>query len=271
MTSPEATTQGFHSALLRHISSFTLLIGVIGFLLLLLLLLLPRSRWKEFSSFRLQEDSLPPPVSSLLRDLLLDLCPHLPYLPLVVSLPPVPNPGPGTRIPFQDLSGGFISPKRFWLALPAPYLIPCPLRWWLWPLPFPMASLYLLMGLFPLFFLYLVILAGRREGTVYGKNGQRPALLSILGLLTLIFYFSLTACLALQAPTYLSPGYFQQIAVRVKTFSPVEVLFDEALDYERKEKISRFRFYLEVPVRRVEIETYLRGEERKGKERSGGW
>ena len=47
----------------------------------------------------------------------------------------------------------------------------------------------------------------------------------------------------------------------MKVLSPVEVLFDEGLDHERKAKIARFRFYLEVPVRRVEIEPYLRGKE----------
>ncbi len=39
----------------------------------------------------------------------------------------------------------------------------------------------------------------------------------------------------------------------------MEVLFDEGLGHERKEKIALLRFYLRVPVRRVEIEPYLKG------------
>ena len=58
ITARETMARGFHFALLRHASSFTLLIGVIGLLMLLFLLLLPRSRRMQFSSFRLQGDSL---------------------------------------------------------------------------------------------------------------------------------------------------------------------------------------------------------------------
>jgi hypothetical protein len=258
ITTPKTMARGFHYALLRHTSSFTLLIGVIGLLLLLFLLLLPRSRRKEFSSFRLEGDPL------LIPFLLFSGTYYLIFARISRTfLWWYPFP----LFPILALGQGYF----FWICLEASSA-PKDRGWpfQVLPLFLPLMALaftlshglsYLLIGLLPLFFLYLVILWGRRGGSVYGKNGQTPNLLSTLGLLTLAFYFSLSAYLVLQAPTYHSPDRFQQIAMQVKALSPVEVLFDEALDHERQAKIARFHFYLELPIRRVEIEPYLRGKE----------
>jgi hypothetical protein len=225
--------------------------------MLLFLLLLPRSRRKEFSSFPLQGDSL------LIPFLLFSGTYYLIFAGISRTfLWWYPFP----LFPILALGQGYL----FWICLEASS-VPKDRGWpfQLLPLFLPLVALaftlshgfsYLWIGLLPLFFLYLVILWGRRGGGVYGKNGQTPILLSTLGLFTLAVYFSLSAYLVLQAPTYHSPDRFQQIATQVKALSPVEVLFDEAPDHERQAKIARFRFYLEVPVRRVEIEPYLRGE-----------
>jgi 4-amino-4-deoxy-L-arabinose transferase-like glycosyltransferase len=257
ITARETMARGFHSALLRHTSSFTLLIGTIGLSLLLLLLLLPTSPRTRFSRFRLQAESL------LLPFLLFSGTYYLIFAGISRTfLWWYPFP----LFPILALGQGYF----LWACLEASYdpresgwpfqlLALClPVLTWAFALSHGLHML--LIPLTALFFLYLVMLwkgSGKRAD---GQGKPRPALLPTLALCFPVIYFSLAAHSSLQAPTYHSPDYFQQIASQVKALSPAEVLFDESVDHERKEKVSRFRFYLDVPVRTVKIEPYLKGE-----------
>ncbi len=96
---------------------------------------------------------------------------------------------------------------------------------------------------------------------VFRKASFRKAGPSLrLRAFSLDFYFSLPLARPRRLPIPILSNVLQ-IATQVKGASPVKVPLAEALDHGRNEKISRFRFYLEAPVRRVEIEPHLRGKE----------
>jgi hypothetical protein len=112
---------------------------------------------------------------------------------------------------------------------------------------------YISIPLLLLSLIYLALLArGPRE---------KPHLFPLLGILLLLLYFSLGSYLASKSRTYHYPDPYPKVAQQVELLGTQEVLFDANIDDGLSDKIFPLRFYLEIPVKKAQIEPYLCGKE----------
>jgi hypothetical protein len=112
----------------------------------------------------------------------------------------------------------------------------------------------------PLFLLSLIYLALYARG-----SKEKPHLFSLTGILLLFLYFSLSSYLASKSRTYRSPDPYPEVARQVKLLGAEEVLFDADIGGSTSDKIYPLKFYLEIPVKKAQIEPYLRGKEDGGR------
>jgi len=257
ITARKTMARGFHTVLLQHTGTIPLLVGLIGLLLLLLLL------WPRFSR-RVGSLFLPLRGGSLFIPFFLFSATY--YLIFGVISRTLLSWYPFPLLPLLALGQGYLlricieasvrgEESRLWrFATLFPPLLA-------FTLAFSQKLHWAFLFLIPLLFLHLLLVAG--ESTVVKveiAQERRASFLWGLGLFFLALFFSFSAHLAWQGQTYHSPDPYKEVAVQVKVSRPEEVLFDADIGGGLWDKIYPLRFYLEIPVRKAQVESYLRGD-----------
>ena len=248
ITARKTMARGFHTVLLQQTDSVPLLAGLIG-LLLFLLLWLQLSRHKGSDALRSQ-------ANSLLLPLLLFSGTY--YLIFGLISRTLLSWYPFPLLPVLALGQGYF----LWVCLQASTRRPArdPYRYLSLLLPPLMVATALSHKLFyiciPLLLLSLIYLAIFARG-----SREKPHLFPLVGILLLLLYFFLGSYLASKSRTYHYPDPYPEVARQVKLLGTQEVLFDAKIGDSLSDKISPLRFYLEIPVKKAQIEPYLCGKE----------
>jgi 4-amino-4-deoxy-L-arabinose transferase-like glycosyltransferase len=255
ITAVDRMAQGFHSVLLQRTGTLPLLLGISGLLMIIFLL---GSR----SSQRIR-----PPLKQQGRSLLVPflLFSAVYYLIYGLLARTLLSWYPFPLLPILGLGQGYLlwtyteaSPHReagCWQSSPLLLLLLTS------ALALSQRLYWALLLLVPLLLLGLLLLRGGSPAAKVGIFQERKAsYFSALGLSSLFLFFALSAHLALQGRTYRSPDPFKEVAAQVEAARPREVLFDANIDAGLRDKIYPLRFYLDVPVRKAQVESYLRGD-----------